>query len=333
MKIFNKSYVGIRERDYDNTTMAPLAFLTPFEDNAAGATRRKTVRDWATQGLHYQRKEVNEDNFVVVDNEPTAGFRIIDFAERYSTSNKLARVFDPNGYELEISMANLIEIILTAKIDNGLIQEECVWGREGAQNWLLVAGTDKEQAALREGQVLVASIGDRVMGAGSQEYIYLGRGYVQNIAAVGEEFLEPYNPEIHNFYERQYGGRWSIPRPNKVATARNSKLMHVYLLLAESKRHGGDNMLVTQVKPMKLQGSYGPSDFEWDENTVFYGPHGMYYNAEGHFSAGRRINARSDYEDDHRYHTRDALFRDVPFGNDDLDTDILLARLVEKENA
>lgn len=64
---------------------------------------------------------------VVWDNEPLAGFKIEKSVSRYSTSNKLWRILDPHGVEFEVSTDVMEDIIDTATITKGLIENRCVW--------------------------------------------------------------------------------------------------------------------------------------------------------------------------------------------------------------
>ena len=69
----------------------------------------------------------------ILDNIPRPGFRIVDTVSRYSTSNKLWRILDPYGFELEISTKNMEEIMMNSVIDHGTIMAECSWdfGKNG----------------------------------------------------------------------------------------------------------------------------------------------------------------------------------------------------------
>lgn len=66
-------------------------------------------------------------------NEWYPGFKVVDTVSRYSTSNKLWRILDPSGFELEISTANMEQIIYSGVIDRGVIAGYCKWdfGKNG----------------------------------------------------------------------------------------------------------------------------------------------------------------------------------------------------------
>lgn len=63
----------------------------------------------------------------IVDNEPVYGFQIQRSVSRYSTSNKVWRVLDPRGFELEISTANFEDLVMGTTIHEGTIEGKCQW--------------------------------------------------------------------------------------------------------------------------------------------------------------------------------------------------------------
>jgi len=65
---------------------------------------------------------------IVIDNVPLEDFRIqksIARGGRYN--NKLWRVLDPRGFELEISTECFAEIVLSGVVDEGVIKGACIW--------------------------------------------------------------------------------------------------------------------------------------------------------------------------------------------------------------
>jgi hypothetical protein len=313
MKIFDNSYVGVKQPDSDGPAGTnPLAFLTPYEDNAAGKKREETVVNW-TAGRYYWGGTTDETDLDLrmVKNTPRLGFHIVGFASRNTTSNKLARVYDPEGYDLEISIDNLIEIMQHSTIINGAIQSKCQWARDGANNWLLVSGSTMEKNAIREGQVFKAEIGDQFVGTYDCEFVYLGRGYVQHVGAIGEETVTPAVQSWHN-------PTYSMVPSKLVTTEMNSKLVHVYLTIIPALPNC--NSIETRVKPMKVNRLIGQSDYKWDMNTVFKAS-SVYHSSTGEFSDCRNVGW--DETDPYHYYTRDAIFRAERFTADELDIRII----------
>lgn len=308
MKIFKKNYVGINHTRKDTTT-APLAFLTPYEDNVAGKKRQESVNSWL-HPWNYQNKARNPSTHEIktVDNKPMTGFKVVDFAERYSTSNKLARIYDPNGYELEISIPNLIDIMLHSSIVKGEIMCECIWGRADGNNWLLPTDIDAYKSALHEGKILKAEIDDIVIGAHSKRYVYLGEGYVQHVAICGPE---TYSPSPRGSWD--FDGSYTI-KPEFIGFHNSNKKRHLYYCI------GGNvwdkDYLVTRVKPMKIQGLDGKSDFDYDDTTVFKLETWVYHTADGEsFAEDRDGAAVMSGDDPHRHYSYHGRISESPFDN------------------
>lgn len=69
----------------------------------------------------------------IIDNIPRTGFKVASTVSRYSTSNKLWRIMDPLGFELEISTKNMEDLIMTGTINRGEFDGLLVWdfGKNG----------------------------------------------------------------------------------------------------------------------------------------------------------------------------------------------------------
>lgn len=100
-----------------------------------------------------QKKLVPCDNSAlapkIITNEPISGFQFTESVRRtyWGGGNVVWRVSDPRGFQLEISSANLARIMDCSTIQNGVILDDCVWGRAGAQNVLLPVSSDVYQQA------------------------------------------------------------------------------------------------------------------------------------------------------------------------------------------
>ncbi len=153
-------------KDYTVTTVKrimPLGFANVYDPHTkAYAKREKTQNTWAyginrldengkvwTIGRHWElhpdfavyenntrpnQKLIEHDEIVpeflqhiIVANIPMEGFKIQRSVSRYSTSNKLWRILDPRGFELEITTGTMEDLILGGEIKNGLIVGPCIW--------------------------------------------------------------------------------------------------------------------------------------------------------------------------------------------------------------
>jgi hypothetical protein len=134
----------------------PLGFLQPWNHKKPDDKKHVTQREWAYNSYivdfkceernghlwitGYRNQWVNNQSVritideeadpqpMVYDNVPLAGFKVQRSVSRYSTSNKLWRILDPRGFELEITTGCMDELIQSATIlKGGLIDAKCVW--------------------------------------------------------------------------------------------------------------------------------------------------------------------------------------------------------------
>lgn len=168
MKIPNQIYVTLKKqtvREYNEQTQQyeivsygpHLGFMQPYNpkkpddkkhvtqlewayghygriklENRAGtvwAVGQKQEYDWATrQYILINVDEPVDPQPLLLDNTPLHGFKIQKFVSRYSTSNKVWRILDPRGFELEVSTPCLDELMgETDILKGGIIVEKCVW--------------------------------------------------------------------------------------------------------------------------------------------------------------------------------------------------------------
>lgn len=163
IKIHSKLWYVIKPEHTDE-----LAYMCQYEQGKDGnplsnvAKMQATGRSWARVGSQnvwklkpdaktsydYERDEqgrsildyvipAKEGEEFIVDNTPTSGFYVGCSVSRWSTSNKLFRVKDPRGFTVEIPTDNLATLLHHTTVVKGVVQEDCVWGREGNNHILL----------------------------------------------------------------------------------------------------------------------------------------------------------------------------------------------------
>lgn len=155
--LLNPEEPNHKKYQWERTPGNRLGFANVYEpDTKAYAKRKKTQDDWAytfqgveKDGVFWQVgrayrpdpknplgrdivMEVNEPfpaelQPIIIDNDPLEGFKVVKSVSRYSTSNKLWRILDPRGFELEISSATFEDLILGGDIQSGLIIGACIW--------------------------------------------------------------------------------------------------------------------------------------------------------------------------------------------------------------
>lgn len=131
-----------------NQNRAPLAYMCQVTQKKDGtpdsATQKKmeTGRKWARNAEYrpYQYIDgeyvygetipANEGIEAFHDNVPMTGFKIAGEAGRWTTEATYIEVIDPRGFKVQVPVGNITTLMRTCDIIKGVIQEECVWGRE-----------------------------------------------------------------------------------------------------------------------------------------------------------------------------------------------------------
>lgn len=192
-----------------------LAYMSPYQTNKDGdplaniAKMQATGRSWASVGPKqvYKLKsdaktsydyDRDSDGRVIVDytiparkgeefifdNTPVSGFYVGSSVARWSTSNKLFRVKDPRNFSVEIPTDNLATLLHHTTVVKGVVQEECVWGREGNNHILLPVNSEPYLTTLDQMDTLQnklisvkdLKVGDWVrMFEDKNEYYYAGK--------------------------------------------------------------------------------------------------------------------------------------------------------------
>lgn len=124
IRIFDKMYLGVRS----SPGQVAHGYMVPYEDNYAGRNRMVQVDHWA-----------KDKKRVILDNAPISGFKVSRAQRNAGWKNIITsiRMEDPRGFEVDITMTNLVMLTDCAVIQNGEILQECVWARDGSFNVLL----------------------------------------------------------------------------------------------------------------------------------------------------------------------------------------------------
>ena len=172
MNFFDKMYVGFQRGRYDkDENPRLLGFAVPYDTTKASKKRQETVDRWRQKDIEPR----------VLENKPTRGFKLLQVVSRHSTSNKLFRVVDPRGFELEISADNLLDIALASTIVKGEIIEECVWA---SNNGVYLMPSSDERYVLHskqsKGQGTKITEGSYYMAAGNMVSVFRYEGIYHN---------------------------------------------------------------------------------------------------------------------------------------------------------
>lgn len=160
-----------------------LAYMCQYELTNKGTVSSSTKKMQET-GRRWARKGDDKDSGEIIDNLPTKGLYVGNSVSRWSTSNKLFRVEDPRGFTVEIPTDNLATLLHHTTVINGVVQEECVWGRDGGNHILLPVNSEPYKRALKNQDIIENKLvnisdlkeGDCVKFFGdNDEYVFYGR--------------------------------------------------------------------------------------------------------------------------------------------------------------
>lgn len=187
IKIAKQLWYVIKPNDEDN-----LSYMCPYEHGKDGnplanvSKMQSTGRSWAKVWTGATDSErVSTDGLeAITDNTPMSGFYVGCSVSRWSTSNKLFRVKDPRGFTVEIPTDNLATLLHHTTVVKGVVQDECVWGRDGGNHILLPVNSEPYLLTLGQMDVLEnklinlkdLKVGDWVnLFEDKAEYYYAGK--------------------------------------------------------------------------------------------------------------------------------------------------------------
>ena len=156
-----------------------LAYIIYYDEK--GKLRKKT--SWNS----WRKEELGDDEY---DNSPTEGFVLNKTAggkgwSSWNTRNIYARVYDPRGFEFEISIPNLLFILQNASSHKGKgLEGEYAYGWEGTELWLIPVDAPEYSEWTSTSKILLSNTtikakdlvaGYTYMTKQEEQWIYLGR--------------------------------------------------------------------------------------------------------------------------------------------------------------
>jgi hypothetical protein len=165
IKLFDKLYVGFQKRNTESGS--PLGSLIPWGEDAASKKKMLQIDSWGDKKL----------KAVTLDNVPVSGFRISDSARQSSWGgdNTWIQIEDPRGFELFISVDNMVQIMNGNTIIDGEIKIPCVWGRDGSKNILLPVNSEPYKDAIENTERLKQTFNMRGVKPGNKLELKDGR--------------------------------------------------------------------------------------------------------------------------------------------------------------
>lgn len=250
--------------------MCQVTLTKTGEPDSATRKMQTTGRNWASVGEQwsYQMKDgqyekdengayirikvsdAKEGQEAYYDNVPTTGFYIGSSVSRWSTENKVFNVKDPRGFMVQVPTGNIETLLHTCTVVRGVIQEECVWAREGNSHVLLPVHSEEYKEARKaikkvEEALKISdlNVGDRVTllrhGNLSQELEYLGQVKLTWKREASENTYKTNNQSGYYYYGSRYYSQLVSEKPLEDELVADDKW--VALFGYQSTRYLGDN--------------------------------------------------------------------------------------------
>ena len=147
MKIYKEYYVSVKPD-------SELAYVLPLYGS------EKKIAEQIAKGESWAKSRVRKDDGAweyedgesfALPNEPTSGYEIIGFSDRYSTSNKHIYLKHPKGFHFEMAIETFIEMIKETTIEHGVIKEDLIIYTYKGKNALCVYGGSLYDTLAEEG--------------------------------------------------------------------------------------------------------------------------------------------------------------------------------------
>lgn len=189
-----KIRVGFQKRQ--DTFTGKLAYVICF-DEKGNLRKESSWNSWRDKSIEY----------IDLDNKPTGGFVLNKGIQRnghFGSGRSVVRVHHPDEFEFEISMDNLVGILMNTDVSKRDIQSECVFSWSGKDLVLLPTNSMEYQSAIEFTEKQSKSISSKDLKKGhtyiqkksDQELIYLGYfNFFDNYVSIS-------NYKINNFKKR-----------------------------------------------------------------------------------------------------------------------------------
>lgn len=148
-----------------------LAYMSTIDKGHP--SRAKTGLSWAG----YNQYDTDWDTVgEIFDNTPVCDIEFTKVGTRYSTDNKVMQLRDPRGFEVQIYIDNLLEIIQHVTIENGKILTPLKWGRKAGNIYLMhqaeAAASKTDEDFVRVTQLPINS---EFIAPNNCNFVYLGK--------------------------------------------------------------------------------------------------------------------------------------------------------------
>lgn len=176
--IFLPQKINIGYDERDDTYSGKLAYVICFDESG----KLKKEKSWEK----WRDKKLGND---IYENVPTSGFvlnkKVGGYKSYWNIRQTMIRVYDPRGFEFEITPANLLYILENCTSTKGKgLEGEFVYGWEGTELVLVPVDSPDYQELTKINELLHAQnfvkakelkIGATYLSRDNVEHIYMGR--------------------------------------------------------------------------------------------------------------------------------------------------------------
>lgn len=202
--IFIPSKINVGFQNREGTYTGKLAYVIYFDEK--GKLRKEASwNNWRDKNIPNQ----------IFDNEPTEGFvlnkKVGGYSSGWNYRQTYTRVYDPRGFEFEISVSNLLWILENCDCTRGKgLEGKFVYGWDKTDLVLVPVESPDYKEIQRKNEVvhnnLFIKAKDLVVGAtyetlGGTQFVYMGK-------------YDTYESQINNYYNIRWGSseyKWSYP--------------------------------------------------------------------------------------------------------------------------
>ena len=197
-----KINVGYQERK--DTYTGKLAYVIYYDEK--GRLRKESSwNSWRNQGIPNSE----------YDNEPIDGFvlnkKVGDYSNGWDHRKSYCRVYDPRGFEFEISIENLLFILenVTSTVGKGL-DGKFVYAWDGTELLLLPVASPDYQEIMKYSEIVNNNnyikakdlkIGATYLGKNQTKYVYMGRY---------DKYEHRYLSSIHGYIGENVGKHYAF---------------------------------------------------------------------------------------------------------------------------
>jgi len=193
-----KIKVGYQERD--DTYTKRLAYVI-YYDNKGVLRKEKSWEGW-------RNKKIKADEF---ENKPHSGFVLNKGVQRYGewgSGRNMVRVYDDRGIEFEITVSNLMFILMTTDCLKRGLEGEFVYAWHGTELVLLPTGCEEYQESKDFTKLQTKKVGVKDLVPGGsyktkrmEDLIYLGRFDWYEMEYTNKGYVERAKPKRFIFRE------------------------------------------------------------------------------------------------------------------------------------